>query len=130
MLPIVLAAVLAAACPADPLLASPRLKVAPAGEKGYQHLIVSINVTNRGPLPQVIGTRQHLELLRDGQLVGSQPLPALGPATAYTATFRLRVPAQRRRAPLHVRFRYVLESGGDRAREDCDAGNDVLDATL
>lgn len=132
MIPLLLAAALAAAspCPADLLVANPRLKVTQGLQRGFQHYIVTVDVTNRGSGAQSEGIHQRLDLLRDGQVIGSQPVPALGASQAYVAAFRLRLPAVRKRAPLVVRFHYVLESGGDAARENCTTANDILDATL
>lgn len=133
MIPVLLAAAAVATaspCPADLLVAHPRLKLAPDTQRGFQHDIVTVDVTNRGTREQRPDTKQHLDLLRDGVVIGSQPIPALGPGVAYIAAFRLRLPAARRHVPLVVRFHYVLDAGQDASRENCTTANDVLDATL
>ena len=80
MAPLLLAAVLAAAsCPNDLALTNPRLRVVQARERGYDHEIVTVDVENRGAAGQPIGLRQRLELVMGGKVLGTQPLPALGP---------------------------------------------------
>ena len=116
-------------CPADLLVADPRLKLV-HGERGYNHEIISVNVTNRGSAAQTAGTHQRLDLVQNGTVIGSQPIPVLGSQQSYPASFRLVVVRQRKRAPVTVQFRYVLENGADAARQNCTSVNDVLDATL
>lgn len=133
MIPVLLAAAAVATaspCPADLLVAHPRLKLAPDAQRGFQHDIISVEVTNRGKRAQRAGTKQHLDLLRDGAVIGTQPIPALGSGFTYIAAFRMRLPAGRRHVPLIVRFHYVLDAGADASRENCTTANDVLDATL
>ena len=51
MFPFVLAAAVAASptpCPADLLVANPRLKVVRARDRGFENLIVTVDVANRG----------------------------------------------------------------------------------
>ena len=130
MLPLVLAAALAASpspCPADLLVANPSLKITRDDARGLDQYIVTIDVTNRGNGAQPLGTRQHLELLRDGDVLGSQTIPVLGPKQAYVAAFRMRLPHGS--TPLHVQFRYVLDSK-NAPRANCTTVNDRLDATL
>lgn len=131
MIPLLLAAAVATAspCPADLLVAHPRLKVTPDLQRGFQHDIITVDVTNRGTRAQRSDTRQKLDLLRDGAVIGSQPVPALGPGQVYIAAFRLRVSSAAKRTPVKVRFRYVLQYG-DPSRENCTTANDILDATL
>lgn len=132
MLPLLLASALTAAgsaCP-DLLVTNPRLKVVGGESRGYDHEIVTVDVRNHGPVSQAVGIRQRLELLKAGQLIGSQPIPSLGPDQTYVASFRLRIPHERKRRPLTVTFQYVLGGGEDAARNNCSTANDVLTVTL
>ena len=131
MLPFLLAAAVASPtpCPADLLVANPRLKVVRARDPGFQNLIVTVDVTNRGSSAQLRPTRQHLDLVQNGALLGSQPIPGLGPQQNYIAAFRIHVPYVAQRPPLVVEFRYVLDSR-DAPRENCTTANDRLTATL
>lgn len=132
MLPLVLATLLAAApaaCPADLLVANPRLRVVRASDRTRDNYVVSVDIMNRGIAAQPNDTRQHLELARDGQAIGSQPLPALGPDQSYTAAFRVQLPHAKKRAPFPVEFRYVLDSK-NASRANCTSVNDHLTATL
>lgn len=132
MLPLLLAAVVAAApspCPSDLLVANPRLKVVRARDRAFDNLIVTVDVKNRGVDGQPTTTQQHLDLVQRGTVLGTQPIPGLGAEQTYVAAFRMRVPHQRRRDPLVVEFRYVLDSHNAR-RANCTTANDRLTATL
>ncbi len=133
MLPLLLAAALAAAspspCPSDLLVANPRLKVVRARDRAFDNFIVTVDVTNRGEREQLAQTQQHLELVQNGAVLGTQPIPGLGPKQAYVAAFRIELPHQAKRPPLVVEFRYVLDSK-DAPRENCTTANDRLTATL
>jgi hypothetical protein len=133
MLPFLVAAALATAspppCPADLLVANPRLRVVRAMEKPRDNYVVTVDVTNRGVAPQPADTRQHLELFRNGEVIGTQPIPALGADVSYAAAFRVQLPHERKRPPFAVEFRYVLDSK-NAARANCTSVNDRLTATL
>lgn len=131
MLPFVLAAVVAAgpACPSDLLVANPRLKVVRAHDNAFDNLIVTVDIKNRGSAGQPASTEQHLELRQQGTVLGTQPIPGLGADQSYVAAFRMRVPHQRKRDPLVVEFRYVLDSK-NAPRANCTTANDSLTATL
>jgi hypothetical protein len=132
MLELALAAVLTSgapsACPADPLVANARLKIVHASA-GVDNYTVTVDVKNGGVLAQPRDTQQHLDLVRDGAVIGTQPVPALGGSQTYVAAFRVQVPHVRRRPPYRVVFRYVLDSN-NAARANCTTGNDALSATL
>ena len=132
MLPLLFASYLAAASPAcpDPALANPRLKVVRADVRGFDDYIVTVDVANRGDAPQTAGIGQRLDLLQNGRVLGSQPIPALGPRQTYLTAFRIRLPHERKRKPLAAEFRYVLADGTRAARENCSTANDALSATL
>ena len=133
MLPILLGAALAAAsppsCPSDLLVANPRLKVVRANDRSKDNYVVSVAVKNRGVASQPEGTKQHLELVRDGARIGTQPIPALGASQSYLAAFRVQLPHEARRGPFTVEFRYVLDSK-DAPRANCTSANDRVSATL
>ena len=132
MVPLLFATYLAAAnaaCP-DPALANPRLKVVRADVRGFDDYIVTLDVTNRGQAAQNSGVDQRLDLLQRGTVLGTQPIPALGPNQTYVTAFRIRVPHDRKRKPLDAEFRYVLANARDLPRQNCTADNDVLSAKL
>ncbi len=133
MLPLVLAAAMAGAapspCPADLLVANPRLKVVRARDQSRDNYVVTVDVKNRGVAAQPSDTAQHLELVRDGASIGTQPVPALGPSQTYVAAFRVQLPHAKARAPFPVEFRYVLDSK-NAPRANCTSVNDRLSATL
>ncbi|HTJ24596.1 MAG TPA: hypothetical protein VMA36_00390 [Candidatus Limnocylindria bacterium] len=134
MLPVLSAvAILAAApspCPADLLVADPRLKVVRAANPAMDNYVVTVDVRNRGTAAQTSGVSQRLELIRGGAVIGSQPIPALGPAQDYVAAFRLQLPHESKRPPFNVVFHYVLDQKSDAARNNCTSVNDRLSATL
>ena len=133
MLPTLLAAALAAAspapCPSDLLVANPRLKVVRADDRAKDNYVVSVVVRNRGAANQPDETKQHLELVRDGTVLGSQTIPALGANQSYLAAFRVQMPHVAHRGPFTVEFRYVLDSK-NAARANCTSANDRVSATL
>jgi hypothetical protein len=133
MLPYLLAVTLAnatpATCPADLLVANPRLKVVRARERAFDNYVVTVDVKNRGVAAQPAGTAQHIELVRDHATIGTQPIPALGPDESYAAAFRVQLPHQKTRAPFAVEFRYVLDSKNAPVA-NCTSVNDRLTATL
>jgi hypothetical protein len=133
MTALALAVLLAASptvCAADPVVANARIKVTRGLEKNSDHLVVTVDVLNKGTADQADATQQHLELVRDGAVIGTQPIPALGGQQTYIASFRIVAPHVRHRAPLTVIFRYVLDSAPDAARANCAKSNDALTATL
>ena len=132
MLPLLLAYAIAAAptpCPSDLLVANPRLRVVRAADKAYDNYVVTIDVTNRGSAPQPNFTSQHLALVRDRVVIGTQPIPPLAANESYAAAFRVQLVHARNRAPFVVEFRYELESK-NAPRANCTSANDRLTATL
>ena len=133
MLPFILAAAVAAAsptpCPSDLLVASPRLKIVRANDRTKDNYLVSVVVRNRGVANQPDGTKQHLELVRDGAAIGTQPIPSLGANQSYLAAFRVQLPHHAHRGPFTAEFRYVLDSK-DAPRANCTSANDRVTATL
>ena len=132
MLPMLLAFAVAAAptpCPSDLLVANPRLRIVRAAERDFDNYVVAIDVTNRGSAPQPNFTRQHLALVRDRVVIGTQPIPPLAANASYAAAFRVQLVHERGRAPFVVEFRYVLDSQ-NAPRANCTSANDRLTATL
>ncbi len=132
MLPLVLAAAMASAspkpCPADLLVANPRLKIVRAREGDRDNYVVTVDVKNRGTAAQPAGTVQHLELIRNGASIGTQPVPALGPNQSYVAAFRVQLP-RKKRGPFPIGFHYVLDSK-NAPSANCTSVNDRLSTTL
>jgi hypothetical protein len=132
MLPLLIAYALAAAptpCPSDLLVANPRLRVVRAADKEFDNYVVAIDVTNRGSTAQPNFTRQHLALVRDRVVIGTQPIPPLAANVSYAAAFRVQLVHERSRAPFVVEFRYILDSQ-NAALANCTSANDRLTATL
>ena len=131
--PLLLAAALAttppATCPSDLLVANPRLKVVRSNDRDIDNYLFEADIKNRGTAAQPDNTRQHLALVRDGAVIGTQPVPGLDAGESYAAAFRVRLPHQRKRAPLTVEFLYVLDSKNG-SRANCTSVNDRLTATL
>jgi hypothetical protein len=136
MLPALLATVAMTAapgsrpCPADLLLAEPRLKVVRSTDRALDNYVVTVDVKNRGSAGQTPSVMQHLELIAEGKVIGKQPVPPLGPSQDYVAAFRLQLPHAPQRPPFPVTFHYVLDSKGDAARDNCSSANDRLTVTL
>ena len=132
MLPLLLAFAVAPAptpCPSDLLVANPRLRIVRAADKTFDNYVVTIDVTNRGSAPQPDFTGQHLALVRDRVVIGTQPIPPLAAHESYAAAFRVQLVHARHRAPFVVEFRYVLDSK-NAPRANCTSANDRLTATL
>jgi hypothetical protein len=132
MLPLLLAYAIAAAptpCPSDLLVANPRLRVFRAADRAFDNYVVTIDVTNRGAVAQPNFTAQHLALVRDRLVIGTQPIPPLAANESYAAAFRVQLVHERDRAPFVVEFRYVLDSK-NAPRANCTSANDRLTATL
>lgn len=133
MLPLLLGAALASSpppvCPADLLVANPRLKVVRGIDRAADNYVITVDVRNRGSGAQPVGTEQHLELFRDGRQIGAQPIPPLGRDESYAAAFRIVIPHVAKRPPLTVEFRYVLDSK-NAPRANCTTANDRMTATL
>ena len=132
MLPLLVAFAATAAptpCPSDLLVASPRLRIVRAADKVFDNYVVTVDVTNRGTSPQPDFTRQHLALVRDGVVIGTQPVPPLDANENYAAAFRVQLVHEGGRRPFVVEFRYVLDSK-NAPRANCTSANDRLTATL
>ncbi len=132
MLSLLLAFAVAASpppCPSDLLVANPRLRIVRAADRDFDNYVVAIDVTNRGSAPQPNFTRQHLALVRDRAMIGTQPIPPLAANASYAAAFRVQLVHERNRAPFVVEFRYVLDSK-NAPLANCTSANDRLTATL
>ena len=133
MLAVLLAAALNASptpCPADLLVSNPRVKTSRGAVDGADVYVVTVDISNRGVAAQPADTRQHLDVVHDGQVLGSQPIPVLGPQQTYAAAFRVTIPhASASASPARVEFHYVLDSK-NAPRANCTTVNDKLTATL
>ncbi|HZO93535.1 MAG TPA: hypothetical protein VFB22_07175 [Candidatus Baltobacteraceae bacterium] len=132
MLAVFLAAALSAspsACPADLLVSNPRVKATLGATKDADVYVVTVDVKNRGVAAQPADTRQHLEVVHQGQVLGSQPIPVLGADQTYAAAFRVTLPHANGAAAPRVEFHYVLDSK-NAPRANCTTVNDKITATL
>jgi hypothetical protein len=86
---------------------------------------VYANVSNVSDVSQTPGLTQHVELLREGRKIVSEPVRALRAREKYLVALRLfRNPAERK-APLDVVVRYVPDDRHAR-NENCNTTNDSL----
>jgi len=122
------AAIAAAPCASDPLIANPTLKILRSRERTFDYYVVTLHVKNDGREAQPPGTVQHLELVQHGNVLGKQPVPcwawkrATWPRSAYGCPIS---PVVRLRGRVSVRARHTQ----CRARE-LQQSNDRLSATL
>ena len=93
-------------------------------------LLITGVFSNVGGRAQAPHTAQHAELLRDGAVVGTQPLPALGANVNYPLQFRIFRDTSQRTDPIAVEVRYVLDDKRSFARNNCSLTNDSLQKTF
>jgi len=134
MIAALMAGVLALASP-DPLCTGPdisvtalRIHVVKGSDKTNtpDRFLISADLTNVGMAPQQAHIAQHAELVRDGAVIATQPLPALASGITYPLQFRVfRDPAQRK-DPLEVLVRYVLDDKAKTPEMNCSGANDSL----
>jgi CARDB len=132
MLALLLAATVAASptpCPSDLVVANPQLKVVRALDKQFDNYIVTVDVKNQGTSDQRPGIDQHLDIVKDGNVIGTQPIPPLHANGVYPAAFRIQFPHARRRDPLTVTFHSVMADKRD-VRDNCSTDNDLLTVKL
>jgi hypothetical protein len=88
--------------------------------------LITADLTNIGSAPQLPNVAQHTELVRDGSVVATQPLPSLASGITYPLQFRIFRSAKQRKDPLEVLVRYVLEDKNKTAQMNCSSVNDSL----
>jgi hypothetical protein len=93
-------------------------------------LLITGDFTNVGGLDQQPQVAQHAELLRNGLVVASQPLPPLAAGTTYPLQFRIFRDTSQRTDPIEVLVRYVLDEKHHIDRNNCLATNDSLTKTF
>jgi hypothetical protein len=93
-------------------------------------LLITGVFTNVGAEPQIPHIAQHAELLRNGAIVTTQPLPALGAGVAYPLQFRIFRETSQRTDPIQVLVRYVLDDKHHAPRNNCSPTNDSLQKTF
>jgi hypothetical protein len=130
-----LAGVLAMASPAPPLCPSADISVTDLQIKVIKgsaktatadRLLITGVFTNVGAQAQTAHVMQHAELLRNGVIVTSQPLPALEAGVAYPLQFRIFRDTSQRTDPIQVLVRYVLDDKKHAPRNNCSPTNDSL----
>jgi hypothetical protein len=119
------AATCAAADPAVTNVASQRFK----RRDGDDHYVITATLTNLGAQSQTPDITQRVELVRNGEVLAPQTVPALGSGVAYKVAFAVNRSAGERAQPLTVTIRYVLTSG-DAAHNACDRSNDEVTKTF
>jgi hypothetical protein len=140
MIGLFLAGVLALATPspaplcgaADISVTDMQIKVIKGSAKTVieDRLLITGVFTNVGVQPQTPHVAQHAELLRNGAVVTSQPLPALGAGVSYPLQFRIFRDTSQRTDPIEVLVRYVLDDKRHALRNNCSPTNDSLQKTF
>lgn len=88
-------------------------------------VVIYANVTNVGEVSQTAGVVQHVELVRDGRRLVSEPVRALRAHEKFLVALRIfREPAERKE-PLEVVVRYVPDDRRAKS-ENCNPTNDSL----
>jgi len=135
MIGFVLAGVLAFATPSPPLCGAADISVTDlqikiikgsAKTATEDRLLITGVFTNVGMQPQEAHVAQHAELLRDGAVVTTQPLPPLGAGVVYPLQFRIFRDTSQRTDPIQVLVRYVLDDKHRAPRNNCSPTNDSL----
>jgi hypothetical protein len=139
MIAAILAGLLAVATPMPPLCPGADISVTDLQIKVVKgsartatadRLLITGVFTNVGAQPQQPGVVQHAELLRDGNVIAKQPLPALASGVAYPLQFRIFRDTSARTDPIGVLVRYVLDDKRHASRNNCSATNDSLTKTF
>jgi len=132
-----LAGILAMASPApcpgsDISVTDLQIKVIKGSAKAAtaDRLLITGVFSNIGALPQQPHLAQHAELLRDGNVVAKQPLPALAAGVVYPLQFRIFRDTSQRTDPIEVLVRYVLDDPKRATRNNCASSNDSLTKTF
>jgi hypothetical protein len=109
-----------------------RIKVikASASTANADRLLITGDFTNVGTASQIPHTEQHAELLRDGAVVATQPLPALAKGVTYPLQFRIFRETSQRTDPIALIVRYVLDAPHATSRDNCTLTNDSLQKTF
>ena len=95
-------------------------------------LLITGDFTNVGLRAQQPHIAQHAEMLRDGAVVATQPLPALAANVTYPLQFRIFRDTSQRTDPVGVTVRYVLDdkSQARSLQNNCSLTNDSLSKTF
>ena len=134
MIAALLAGVLALASP-DPSCTGPdisvtalRINVVKGSVKTStpDRFLITADLTNIGMQPQLARVAQHAELVRNGSVVATQPLPALASGVTYPLQFRVFRDAAQRKDPLEVLVRYVLDDKPKMPQMNCSSANDAM----
>jgi hypothetical protein len=134
MIAAVLAGVLALASP-DPTCPGPdisvtdlRVNIVKGSTKTNtpDRFLITADLSNIGAASQAPHVQQHAELLRNGMVVASQPLPSLAGGVTYPLQFRVFRDVTQRKDPLEVLVRYVLDDKSRAPAMNCSSANDSL----
>jgi hypothetical protein len=137
MIAVLLAGILAATPPAPPAptchggdisVTDLRIKLIKGSARTAtaDRLLITGDFTNVGSMAQEPRVAQHAELVRNGVVVASQPLPPLAAGVTYPLQFRIFRDTSQRTDPVQVLVRYVLDAKHRVDRNDCLATNDSL----
>jgi hypothetical protein len=134
MIALVLASILGTASPAptcnggDISVTALRIKLIKGSARTAtsDRLLITGDFTNAGATDQDAHVHQHAELLRNGTIVASQPLPPLAAGTTYPLQFRIFRESDQRTDPVQVLVRYRLDEQRHIDRNNCIATNDSL----
>ena len=109
-----------------------RINVVKASSKTSpaDRLLITGDFTNVGTKSQKPETAQHAELLRDGAVLSTQPLPALAAGVKYPLQFRIFRPTDQRKDAVTVTVRYVLDDPHAARTNNCTPTNDSMQKTF
>jgi hypothetical protein len=93
-------------------------------------LLLTADFANVGAKAQEPHTKQHAELVRDGTVISTQPLPALATNVTYPLVFRIFRNKTTDAGPITVTVRYVLDEAHKPQRNNCSPTNDSLQKTF
>ena len=134
MIAAVIAGILALASP-DPSCTGPdisvtglRISLVKGSDKTNvpDRFLITADLTNVGGAPQQPRVAQHTELVRDGSVVATQPLPPLASGITYPLQFRIFRSPKQRKDPLEVLVRYVLDEKTRSPLANCLGTNDSM----
>lgn len=109
-----------------------RISVVKASSKTSpaDRVLITGDFTNVGSKSQRPETAQHAELVRDGNVLQTQPLPALQAGVTYPLQFRIFRPTDQRKDSVAVTVRYVLDDPHAARSNNCTPTNDSMQKTF
>jgi hypothetical protein len=113
------------------VLSNPRVQFIRSESAPLLDYVAIVDVKNRGTAAQRQDIAQHLDLLLNGVVAGTQALPGLRAGQSFTATypFRRARTKQKPRPPVPVTFHYVRDDV-PHSGENCTSADDSATMTF